>query len=188
MDYAAAIHHEVKNLLEQGCRVIQFDDPVLLRYPERAKAWGLGALQACFAGLEDQATFIVHICRGYPDKPLERQGIAYKANADYYVDILSWFSQSTLDVVSIEGAQANLDLTVLPAIGQKSVMLGVLDVGSDEVESVTSLVERGEEALQFLPPQQLILAPDCGMLQLPRPAARQKLTNLAAAAALLNGL
>lgn len=186
MDYAQAIRHEVENLLDAGCRAIQFDDPVLLRYPERAKEWGLQALEACFQGFEEQALFFVHICAGYPDKPLERKGIAYKANTDYYHDVLSWLSDSTIDVVSIEGAQSNLDLSVLPAIGEKTVMLGVLDVGSNEVESVESLVERGREALQYLPRQQLILAPDCGMLQLSREAAKQKLANLATAARELN--
>ena len=185
-DYAAAIRHEVQALIDAGCRAIQFDDPVLLRYPDQAQAWGLAALQACFEGLEDRATFFVHICRGYPDKPLERQGVEYKANADYYADILAWLSDSTLDVVSIEGAQSRLDLSVLPAIGKKTVMLGVLDVGVNEVESVESLVERGREALQYLPKEQLMLAPDCGMLQLSRDAARQKLANMAQAAAILN--
>ena len=142
-DYAQAIRHEVADLVEAGCRAIQFDDPVLLRYPEQAQQWGMDALQACFQGLEDQAMFFVHICRGYPDKPLERQGIEYKANADYYGDVLSWLSGSMIDVVSIEGAQSDpsglgrsgqgLDLSVLPAIGKKRVMLGVLDVGSNPV-------------------------------------------------------
>jgi 5-methyltetrahydropteroyltriglutamate--homocysteine methyltransferase len=185
MDYAQAIRHEVKNLIEAGCRAIQFDDPVLLRYPDQAKGWGLQALQACFEGFEEQATFFVHICRGYPDKPLERRGIEYKADASYYADVLHWLSQSTLDVISIEGAQSNLDLSVLSAAGDKTVMLGVLDVGSNEVEETESLVERGREALQHLPREQLILAPDCGMLQLSRAAARQKLTNIATAAAKL---
>jgi 5-methyltetrahydropteroyltriglutamate--homocysteine methyltransferase len=195
-DYADAIRREVKNLVEAGCRAIQFDDPVLLRYPEQSQQWGLAALQACFAGLEDRATFFVHICRGYPDKPLERLGIEYKAKAEYYERVLSWLSNSTLDVVSIEGAQGGpsspagqgLDLALLPAIGEKTVMLGVLDVGSDQVESVESLVQRGREVLGHLPREQLILAPDCGMLQLSREAAKQKLTNLTHAARELNDL
>ena len=186
MDYAQVIRREVQNLITAGCRVIQFDDPALLRYPGQAQQWGLAALEACYHGYEDQATFVVHICRGYPDKPLEEKGIAYKANADYYADVLKWLSQSTIDVVSIEGAQSNLDLSVLSAIGQKTVMLGVLDVGSNEVESVEFLVERGREAQRYLPRHQLILAPDCGMVQLSREAARQKLTNLNTAARLLN--
>ena len=90
----------MKALLAAGCRVIQFDDPVLLRHPEQAQRWGLKALQACFKGFESQATFIVHICRRYLDKPLE--------------------------------------------------MLGVLDVGSNEVKGMESLVKRGQEALLYL--------------------------------------
>jgi len=145
-DYAQAIRYEVADLIKAGCQIIQFDDPVLLRYPDRAKKWGLKALEACFKGWEDQATFIVHICCGYPNKPLEKKGIKYKANQDYYADVLEWFSRSKLDAVSIEGAQSKLDLSVLPNIGKKAVMLGVLDVGENRVESVDELVNRGQEA------------------------------------------
>jgi len=186
VDYADAIHHEVAALIAAGCQVVQFDDPVLLRFPDAAQAWGLEALERCFAGLEDRATFVVHICRGYPNKPLERRGIHYKANQDYYHDILSWLSESRLDVVSIEGAASNLDVSILSAIGRKSVMLGMIDVGENGIESVESLVARANEALRFLPKGQLILAPDCGMLELTRASAREKLVNLARAAHAVN--
>jgi 5-methyltetrahydropteroyltriglutamate--homocysteine methyltransferase len=185
-DYADAIHHEVAALITAGCRVIQFDDPVLLRYPAAAQVWGLQALERCFAGFEDHATFVVHICCGYPNKPLERKGISYKANQGYYGDILTWLSESKLDVVSIEGAASRLDVSILSAIGKKTVMLGVVDVGENEVESVESLVVRANEALRYLPKEQLILAPDCGMLELTHASARKKLTNLSLAAHELN--
>ncbi|MGH9807441.1 MAG: hypothetical protein ACRD9W_09290, partial [Terriglobia bacterium] len=151
-----------------------------------AQAWGLKALERCFAGLEDRARFVVHICRGYPNKPLERKGIRYKANQDYYREILGWLSTSRLDVVSIEGAAGNLDLSVLSAIGKKTVMLGVIDVGEKEVESVESLTARANEALRHIRKEQLILAPDCGMIELTRASARAKLTNLALAARAIN--
>src|SRR5437763_10563787 len=185
-DYADAIRHEVEALINAGCEIIQFDDPVLLRYPNAAQAWGLQALERCFAGLESRATFVVHICRGYPNKPLERKGIAYKANQDYYRDILTWLSESKLDVVSIEGAASTLDVSVLSTIGSKTVMLGVIDVGENEVESVESLVGRANEALRYVPAGQLILAPDCGMLELTRASARKKLANLSLAAREVN--
>ena len=185
-DYADAIHHEVAALIAAGCQVVQFDDPVLLRYPEAAQAWGLEALERCFAGLGDRAKFVVHICRGYPNKPLERKGISYKANKAYYRDVLGWLSESRLDVVSIEGAASDLDASTLNAIGEKSVMLGVIDVGENEIESVESLVARANEALRFVPKGQLILAPDCGMLELTRASAKQKLANLAQAARAVN--
>jgi 5-methyltetrahydropteroyltriglutamate--homocysteine methyltransferase len=181
-DYADAIRDDVAALSEAGCTVVLFDDPVLLRHPDAAQAWGLAALERCFAGLEERATFVVHICRGYPNKPLERMGVSYKANKDYYRDVLTWLSQSRLDVVSIEGAASHLDLSVLSAIGSKTVMLGVLDVGENDVERVESLTARAVEALRFVPREQLILAPDCGMLELTRASARQKLVNLALAA------
>lgn len=185
-DYADAIHHEVEALIAAGCEMVQFDDPVLLRYPETARAWGLKALERCFTGLEGRAGFVVHICRGYPNKPLERKGMSYKANQDYYRDILGWLSESKLDVVSIEGAAGNLDLSILGAIGKKTVMLGVVDVGENDVESVESLVARASEALRHLPREQLVLAPDCGMIELTRASARAKLTNLALAAYAIN--
>jgi 5-methyltetrahydropteroyltriglutamate--homocysteine methyltransferase len=186
LDYADTIRHEVAALIAAGCQFIQFDDPVLLRYPDAAQAWGVEALERCFAGLEDRATFVVHICRGYPNKPLERKGISYKANQDYYRAILSWLCESKLDVVSIEGAAGDLELSTLSAIGDKSIMLGVVDVGKNAVESVERLVARASEALRFVTKGQLILAPDCGMLELTRASAREKLTNLSLAARAVN--
>jgi 5-methyltetrahydropteroyltriglutamate--homocysteine methyltransferase len=186
VDYADAIRQEVAGLIQAGCKVIQFDDPVLLRHPQHAKEWGLRALERCFSGLEDNATFIVHICCGYPNKPFEAKGIAYKADKEYYNDVLRWLAKSKIDVISIEGAQSNLDASVLSAAGEKTVMLGVLDVGDERVETVEELVDRGHEALRYIPKGQLILAPDCGLLTISRQAAKTKLTNLAAAVDLLN--
>lgn len=184
--YASAIRSEVSTLVAAGCSIIQFDDPVLLRYPAEAKKWGLLALQECFKGFENQATFVVHICCGYPDKPLETKGVDYKANAGYYRYVLSWLADSTLDIISIEGAQSNIDVSVLDAAGNKAIMLGVLDVGDEHVETVNELVVRGKEALQYIPKDQLILAPDCGMLELSLSATKQKLQNLAAAVDSIN--
>ena len=116
----------------------------------------------------------------------ERKGISYKANQAYYRDILAWLSRSKLDVVSIEGAASKLDLSILGAIGKKTVMLGMIDVGDNTVETVQALVERAREALRYLPKGQLILAPDCGMLELSRASARKKLVNMALAAREVN--
>jgi 5-methyltetrahydropteroyltriglutamate--homocysteine methyltransferase len=185
-DYARAIRREVESLIKSGCQAIQFDDPVLLRNPRDAEIWGLDALQSCFQGFEDRALYAVHICRGYPNEALQNQGIEYKADGGYYEEMLGWLSESALDVISIEAAQGDLDLSILPAAGSKTVMLGVLDVGTNDVESVELLVARGREALQYLPKGQLMLSPDCGMLELTRTAAKQKLSNMAQAAAILN--
>lgn len=185
-DYADAINKEIGALIKAGCQVIQFDDPVLLRFLDQAKKWGIQALQKCFEGFEDQATFIVHICCGYPNKPLEKKGVKYKANHEYYKDILNWLAKSKLDIVSIEGEQSKLDLSALPAIGEKTIMLGVLDVGSKKIETVEHIFKRGREALKYIEREQLILAPDCGLLEISRTAAINKLTNMVLAARKLN--
>ncbi|RMF78105.1 MAG: hypothetical protein D6737_15865 [Chloroflexi bacterium] len=192
-DYAEAIRHEVKNLIEAGCRVIQFDDPVLIRYPEKAQAWGFRALEACIAGHENAATYFVHVCRGYPDEKLDNAGVAYKADANNYADLLRWLSASTFDGASIEAATVTvkdgekvhdeLDLAVLPAVGNKTVLLGVVDVGSHEVETIDYLEARMREALQYLPKEQLIFAPNCGLVELTPETARAKLANIVEAAA-----
>jgi 5-methyltetrahydropteroyltriglutamate--homocysteine methyltransferase len=186
MDYARAVHQEVWNLIQRGCRVIQFDDPVILRYPDAAREWGVEALHKCFEGLEEMATYIVHVCCGYPHKALDMKGVPYKADKGNYRDILKLFSNSEIDVISIEGSQCNTDLSVLTYLGRKTLMLGVVDVGEDRVESVESIVSMAEEALQYIPPERLILAPDCGMLMLSRVSARKKLANIVAAADILN--
>ena len=186
MDYSLAIRQEIEMLIDAGCKMIQFDDPVLIRYIDQTRNWGLDALQNCFKGFEDKATFIVHICCGYPDKRLEKKGVRYKADQNFYRDIFKWFSKSTIDIVSIEGAQNNLDLSILSLIGNKGIMLGIVDVGSNTVESVESILMRGKEALKFLSKKQLVLAPDCGMLQLSRHIAKRKLCNISIAASILN--
>jgi len=91
-----------------------------------------------------------------------------------------------LDVVSIEGASCNLDVSILSAIGKKIVMLGVIGVGENEVESVESLTARANGALRFVRKGQLIPAPDCGMVELTRASAREKLVNLSLVARVVN--
>jgi methionine synthase II (cobalamin-independent) len=96
-DYADAIHHEVEALIAAGLRIHPVRRSGPAASPGCGPSRGVQALERCFAGLEDKATFAVHICRGYPNKPLERKGIHYKANEDYYRDILSWLSDSKLE-------------------------------------------------------------------------------------------
>lgn len=185
-DYAAAISAEVEHLVEAGCRAIQFDDPLLLRGLEQAGDWGIEVLDSCIHKYAGKSMFFVHICRGYPDRESEARGIEYKARQENYAQLLEWLSSTSFDVISIEAAQDNLDLSLLPAVGGKRIMLGILDVGTDRLEQPGELLGRAREALEFLSPEQLILAPDCGLIQLKRRSAVQKLRNLAKTAGLLN--
>ena len=82
---------------------------------------------------------------------------------------------SEVDLISIEAAQPNLDLSVLAKLPSKTIVLGVLDLGNMAVESAEEVAARVREALEYLPPERLMLAPDCGMKYLPRDVAFGKL-------------
>jgi len=182
---SSVIRKLVGELYDAGCRYFQFDDPVLMRDPDAMDEWGIPALEACFVGLDDIIS-IVHVCRGYPNKKLEAEGVKYKADERNYEFLLKSLQKSSINQISIEAEECKLDLSVLRHLGDKSILLGAIDVGNEAVETVEYIVERGKEALKFISSDQLWLATDCGMLMLPREKAKQKLTNLALARDILN--
>jgi 5-methyltetrahydropteroyltriglutamate--homocysteine methyltransferase len=95
---------------------------------------------------------------------------------------LEELKDAAVQQISIEAAQPNLDLSVLRRMGNKTIMLGVIDCGTEEIETVETVAGRIRAALQHLPPERLVLAPDCGMKYLSRGAAFGKLTSMAGAA------
>jgi 5-methyltetrahydropteroyltriglutamate--homocysteine methyltransferase len=183
-DYADAIRDEVRALVDAGCRVIQFDDPGLLRDLPRSREWAISALDRCFVGIAVPTT-IVHVCRSYPNRTLDELGLPYKSDQGYYPQLLELLQVSAIDQVSIEGRQGRLDPAVLSHLGDKSVLLGCVDVGDEAVEPVEAIVDQARAALDYVDADRLMLAPDCGLLQLSRDSARGKLANLARAAARL---
>ncbi len=172
MAYAAAVNEEVRDLAAAGADVIQLDEPWLRDDPDGANRYGVKAINRALQGID--VTTCVHLCFGYgfivsPHKP--------KAYA-----FLAQLADCVVDQISIEAAQPHLDLGVLKDLSTKTIVLGVLDLSSNEVESVTTLVERIRRALPFVPPERLMPAPDCGMKYLTREAAFGKLRALVIAA------
>jgi len=184
-DYARAIRQEVLHLKNAGCDIIQFDDPGLLRNLMRAEQWGIKALDMCFEDVPGITT-IVHVCRSYPDKNMEKSGIVYKSDIRYYPQLLKLLQKSQIDQISIEAKQGDLDLSVLKYLGNKKVLLGCLDVGIDKIETVEEIVEQANEALVYIEKKQLILAPDCGLVLLEKDIAKAKLSSMAKAVRVLN--
>jgi len=184
-DYAKAIREEVIALRDAGCNLIQFDDPGLLRNIERAKEWGVNLLDECFKDI-DGITTIVHVCRSYPNKEFEKKGVIYKSDESYYPYLLDLLQDSKIDQISIEGKQGNLNPSILKHLGQKTVILGCIDVGSERIETIEEIVNQGKAALEFIEPEQLILGPDCGLLELSREVAKEKIANLGKAVEILN--
>ncbi len=121
-------------------------------------------------------TTAVHLCFGYA-------AIIHDRPAGY--SFLPELAQCSCDQISIETAQSGLDCSVLSALDGKTIILGVLDLNDTAVETADTVAGRVRRALPYVPPERLVLAPDCGMKYLPRDAAFGKLAAMTAAAARL---
>src|SRR3954469_22086543 len=173
MAFAAAVNEEMRDLKAAGADVIQLDEPWLQARADRAARYGVKAINRALQGIE--GTTVVHLCFGYAaavkDKP-----------AGY--TFLGQLAECRARQISIEAAQPRLDLTVARELAPKSVMVGVIDLGNEAVETPAQVAERIRAALKFVPAEKLVLAPDCGMKYLPRATAFGKLRALAEGAAM----
>ncbi len=174
MDLADAVREEAAALLEAGADVVQLDEPWLERFPERAFAYGAEVVNRAIEGLP--GTIGLHVCFGYgsliADKPATYTTLAVLAD-------------TAAHQVSLEAAQPHLELAPLRVLSDKTVVLGVLDLRDEQVETVATVAERIRRALEQVPPERLALAPDCGMKFLPRHVAYAKLSAMAEAAAIV---
>lgn len=174
MDYAEAVNAEIRDLFDAGADVVQIDEPYMQARPEKARQYGLAALNKALEGIT--GTTAVHICFGYA-------AIIHERPSGY--SFLPELAQCSCRQVSIETAQSHLDCSALAALDGKRVMVGCIDLSTPEVESVETIVDRIRRALPYVKPQNVILAPDCGMKYLPREAATAKLRAMVAAARVL---
>ena len=164
MDYAVAVNQEVKALFAAGADVVQLDEPWLQAHADDAREFGVAAINKALEGMS--GTTGLHLCFGY--------AAVVKNKASEYA-FLAELEGSAADLVSIEAAQPNLDLSVLAKLPSKTMVVGVIDLEDATVEPPESVAARVREALKYLPPEQLMLAPDCGMKYLPREVAFGKL-------------
>ncbi|MEJ2869120.1 uroporphyrinogen decarboxylase family protein [Actinomycetospora sp. OC33-EN08] len=174
MAYAAAVNAEVRDLFDAGADVVQIDEPYMQARPEPARQYGLAALNAALDGVT--GTTAVHICFGYAAIIHERpEGYSF----------LPELAGSPVDQISIETAQSGLDLGVLADLTDKTIILGVIDLSDPAVETAETVAGRVRRAFEYLPPEQVVIATDCGMKYLPREAAEGKMRAMAGAAAIL---
>src|SRR5881394_4487871 len=166
--YAAAVNEEIRDLKRAGADVVQLDEPWLQARAERAARYGVKAINRALEGID--GTTVVHLCFGY--------AAAVKDKPSGY-SFLGQLADSKASQISIEAAQPRLDLAVLKELAPKSVMVGVIDLSSNTVETPAQVAERIRAALKHLPAEKLVVAPDCGMKYLPREVAFGKLVALA---------
>ena len=167
LDYAAAVREEIIDLHNAGADIVQVDEPYMQARPEKAREHGLAALNAALEGIDKPTA--IHICFGYA-------AIVHERPSGY--SFLPELEGCYCDQISIETAQSSLDLAVLEQLPSKTIILGVIDLNTDEVETAATVAERVRRALPYKAPESIVVAPDCGMKYLPREAALGKLRSM----------
>jgi 5-methyltetrahydropteroyltriglutamate--homocysteine methyltransferase len=174
MDYAAAVNAEIKDLFAAGADVVQIDEPWMQQHPDKARQYGLKALDRALDGIA--GTVAVHLCFGYAavvhDKP---SGYSF----------LSELEGSKAQQISIEAAQPKLDLKILKELPSKTIILGVIDLSDMTIETPQMVADRIRRALSYVPVERIVVAPDCGMKYLPRAVAFGKMQAMAEGAGLV---
>jgi len=174
MDYAAAVNAEIRDLHAAGADIVQIDEPYMQARPDAARAYGLTALNAALEGVTGRTA--VHICFGYA-------AVIHVRPEGY--SFLPELAGCSCDQISIETAQSGLDLGVLADLSGKGIILGVIDLSDHAVETVDVVAGRVRRAFGYVPPEQIVIATDCGMKYIPRASAEGKMRAMAGAAALL---
>jgi 5-methyltetrahydropteroyltriglutamate--homocysteine methyltransferase len=174
MDYAAAVNAEIKDLFAAGADIVQVDEPYMQARPEKARQYGLKALNRALEGVS--GTTAVHICFGYA-------AIIHQRPSGY--SFLPELAGCSCQQVSIETAQSGLDTAVLEKLPGKKIMVGCIDLSDMTVETPAQVVARVKKAMPFVPKENVIVAPDCGMKYLPREVAYGKMKAMVEGAKLL---
>lgn len=166
LDYADCVNAEIRDLFEAGADIVQLDEPYLQARADQARAYAIKALNRAVAGVRGKTA--LHICFGYAHV---HKGAA-KPNGYSYLEELE---ETTIDIISIEAAQPRLDPAILRKLPTKTIMLGVIDLNDPAVETPETVAQRIRAALAHVPPERLMIAPDCGMKYLSRETAFAKL-------------
>jgi 5-methyltetrahydropteroyltriglutamate--homocysteine methyltransferase len=173
-DYAVAVNAEIRDLFAAGADYVQVDEPYMQARPEKARAYGLAALNRALEGIEGPTA--VHICFGYA-------AIIHARPTGY--SFLPELCKCRVRQISIETAQSNLDTAVLKNFTDQTIILGVIDLANHKVETPEIVAGRIRRALPHIDPARIILAPDCGMKYLPRDVAFGKMRAMVEGAALV---
>jgi len=176
LDYAGAVNDEIKDLFAAGADIVQIDEPYLQARPQKARQYGLAALNRALDGIRQPTA--VHLCFGYA-------AIIHERPSGY--SFLSELVGAHVDQISIETAQSSLDCSVLASLAGKTIILGVLDLSTHDIESPEVVAARIRRALPYVDPARVIVAPDCGLKYLPRSVADGKMRAMVEGASLVRG-
>jgi len=165
-DAAIAINAELRDLQAAGCDALQIDEPAMTRYHDKVAAYGAKALDRCLDGIT--VPTVVHLCYGYP-------GGGYRQHQYEYKDLLPHLMQTRIGGFTVEYGRSSFDPQVLKMCGNRIIMFGCVDPGDAPVPAVETIERRVGEALAYIDPKQVWLAPDCGLMTITRALAQEKL-------------
>ncbi|HEX2229355.1 MAG TPA: hypothetical protein VHM64_19645 [Candidatus Binatia bacterium] len=165
MDVAAAINEELRDLQAAGCDVLQIDEPAMTRYHEKVFEYGARALDRCLEGIH--VPTLVHLCYGYP-------GGGGRQHEYEYPELLKELMKTRIGGFGVEFARSNYDPAVLAIARGRRVMFGCVDPSDTPIPPVQEVVARVRAALNFIEPENLLLAPDCGLMTISRELANAK--------------
>ncbi len=164
MDFAAALNAEIKDLFAAGADIVQVDEPWMQQHPDKARRYGVKALNRA---IENAGGIVaVHLCFGYA-------AVVHEKPSGY--SFLAELEGSSAQQISIEAAQPKLDLAVLKNLPSKTIILGVIDLADKTVETPQVVAARIRKAFDYVKPERIVVAPDCGMKYLPRDVAFGKM-------------
>ena len=175
LGYAEAVNEELRDLKAAGADVVQIDEPYLQARPEPAREYALEAINRALDGVHGDT--VLHTCFGYAH-------IVHDRLPGY--PFLRELQGCAATHLSLEAAQPDLDPEVLRDVPDKVIVLGVLDLGDPKAETPEVVAGRIRRALTVLPPERLVVAPDCGMKYLPRELAFAKLRAMVEGARLVD--
>jgi 5-methyltetrahydropteroyltriglutamate--homocysteine methyltransferase len=176
MAFAELLNQEALALQAQGVDVIQFDEPAFNVYMDDVKAWGIDALHRCIEGLTCKTA--VHICYGYGIKANLDWKVTLGGEWRQYEEIFPALAKSRIDQISLECANAKVPMDLMALLDGKEIMVGVIDVASDEIETAEQVADTIGRALKFVRKDKLMPCTNCGMAPMNREIAAAKLKAL----------
>jgi 5-methyltetrahydropteroyltriglutamate--homocysteine methyltransferase len=180
--FAALLNEEARGLAADGVDVIQFDEPAFNVYLREAAGWGIEALHRAIDGVA--ATSTVHICYGYGIPAniawKETLGREWRQHEQFFPAL----AKSRIDQVSLECINSHVPMSVLKLLDGKDVLIGVIDVATDSIETPEQVAAVIARAAEYVRPEKIVACTNCGMAPMRRDVALRKLYALAQGAAL----
>ncbi|WP_201504412.1 methionine synthase [Psychrobacter aestuarii] len=182
-EFAKILNQEAKELEAAGVDIIQFDEPAFNVFFDDVNDWGVATLERAIEGLKCETA--VHICYGYGIKANNDWKKTLGSEWRQYEEAFPKLQQSKIDIISLECQNSHVPMDLIELIRGKKVMIGAIDVASNEIETPEAVADTLRKALQFVDADKLYPSTNCGMTPLARHVARGKLEALSAGAAIV---